>query len=44
MFLNGTRIGLHENGVMAFGFDLTPFIRIAKENVLEVKTDNSWAY
>ena len=44
VFLNGTRIGLHENGVMAFGFDLTPYIRIGKENVLEVKTDNSWAY
>ena len=34
VFLNGTRIGLHENGVMAFGFDLTPYIRIGKENVL----------
>ena len=44
VFLNGTRIGLHENGVMAFGFDLTPYIRIGKENILEVKTDNSWAY
>ena len=44
VFLNGTQIGLHENGVMAFGFDLTPYIRVGKENVLEVKTDNSWAY
>ena len=29
---------------MAFGFDLIPYIRIGKENILEVKTDNSWAY
>ena len=34
VFLNGSRIGLHENGVMAFGFDLTPFLRIGKSNVL----------
>ncbi|MDE6634113.1 MAG: beta-galactosidase, partial [Bacteroidaceae bacterium] len=44
VFLNGNRIGLHENGVMAFGFDLTPFLRIGKSNVLEVRTDNSWSY
>ncbi len=44
VFLNGSRIGLHENGVMAFGFDLTPFLRIGKSNVLEVRTDNSWSY
>ena len=44
VFLNGERIGQHENGVMAFGFDLTPYILIGKENVLEVKTDNSWDY
>ena len=44
VFLNGNRIGLYENGVMAFGFDLTPFLRIGKSNVLEVRTDNSWSY
>lgn len=27
VFLNGEKIGLSENGVMAFGFDLTPYIK-----------------
>ena len=44
IWLNGHRIGLHQNGVMAFGFELTPFIIIGKENRLEVLTDNDWAY
>lgn len=44
VWINGTYIGRHENGVMAFGFDLTPYIRIGKTNTLEVLTDNSWAY
>ncbi len=44
VFLNGHRLGLHQNGVMAFGFELTPFIKAGQENVLEVLTDNDWAY
>ena len=44
VWLNGKRLGLHENGVMAFGFDLTPFLLMGKENRLEVLTDNSWSY
>ena len=44
VFLNGHRLGLHQNGVMAFGFELTPFIKAGEENVLEVLTDNDWAY
>lgn len=44
VWLNGQWIGLHENGVMAFGFDLTPYLRFGEENVLEVLTDNDWAY
>lgn len=44
VWLNGTRIGLHQNGVMAFGFDLTTYIKIGKENKLEVLTDNDWSY
>ena len=44
VWLNGNRLGLHENGVMAFGFDLTPYINIGKVNHLEVLTDNSWSY
>ncbi len=44
VFLNGKRLGLHQNGVMAFGFDLTPYIKIGKDNLLEVRTDNDWGY
>ena len=44
VWLNGHRLGLHQNGVMAFGFELTPYLYIGKENRLEVLTDNDWAY
>lgn len=43
VFVNGQRVGLHENGVMAFGFDLTPFVKKGK-NEIEVRTDNDWRY
>ncbi len=43
-YLNGNRLGLHENGVMAVGFDLTPFVRYEGENVLAVRVDNHWDY
>ena len=43
VFLNGKRVGIHENGVTAFGFDLTPYIKEGK-NLIEVRTDNSWDY
>lgn len=44
VYLNGQKVGMSQNGVMAFGFDLTPYIIIGKENRLEVLTDNDWAY
>ena len=43
VYLNGHHVGFSENGVMAFGFDLTPYIK-AGENVLAVRCDNSWNY
>ena len=43
VFVNGQRVGLHENGVMAFGFDLTPYVKQGK-NEIEVRTDNDWRY
>ncbi|MBO2010098.1 glycoside hydrolase family 2 protein [Hymenobacter negativus] len=44
-WLNGQRLGLHENGVMAVGFDLTPYLKPAPaDNVLAVRTDNDWDY
>lgn len=42
-WLNGKKLGYHENGVMASGFDLTPYIKKG-ENVIAVCVDNSWTY
>ena len=42
-FINGHSLGLSENGVMASGFDLTPYIKDG-ENVIAVRVDNSWVY
>ena len=44
VFLNGQRLGIHENGTMAFGFDLTPYIKFNEDNLIEVRTDNAWNY
>lgn len=43
-YLNGQHLGLHENGVMAVGLDLTPYIDYNKENILAVRIDNNWDY
>ena len=44
-YLNGKFIGRSENGVMAFGFDITRYVRPApRENVLAARIDNSWTY
>jgi beta-galactosidase len=44
-YLNGEFIGRHENGVMAFGFDITDKVKPApQENVLAAKIDNAWNY
>ena len=42
-YLNGQHLGISENGVMACGFDLTPYIKEG-DNVLAVRCDNSWTY
>lgn len=42
-WLNGHKLGLSENGVMACGFDMTPYIKDG-ENVIAVRVDNSWTY
>ena len=43
VWLNGQKVGFSDNGVMAFGFDLTPYIK-GGDNVLAVRCDNSWQY
>ncbi len=43
VFINGQPLGLHENGAMAFGFDLTPYMRKG-DNVISVRVDNDWDY
>ncbi|MFD1875256.1 glycoside hydrolase family 2 protein [Hymenobacter bucti] len=44
-YLNGHALGRHENGVMAVGYDLTPFLNPAgQDNVLAVRTDSDWDY
>jgi hypothetical protein len=44
-YLNGEYIGLSENGVMAFGLDITDVVKFGdEENILAVRIDNSWDY
>lgn len=43
-YINGHHLGLHENGVMAVGYDITPYVKFGKENTLAVRTDNDWSY
>jgi hypothetical protein len=43
-YINGHYVGLHENGAMAVGFDLTPYVKWGAENVVAVRIDNNWDY
>ncbi|GAO29436.1 beta-galactosidase [Geofilum rubicundum JCM 15548] len=44
-YVNGTLVGLHENGVMAVGLNLTSLLKpYPQENVIAVRTDNDWNY
>src|SRR5215211_7072565 len=42
-YLNGKHLGLHENGVTAFGFDITDAVKEG-DNILAARIDNSWDY
>jgi beta-galactosidase len=45
IFLNGKQVGLYENGVTAYGLDITPAVQFGNaENVLAVKVDNRTNY
>jgi hypothetical protein len=43
VYVNGKRAGLHENGVNAFGFEISNHL-VKGDNVIAVRTDNSWDY
>lgn len=44
-YVNGKQIGIHENGVMAVGFDISNLVSFGNvENHIAVKTDNNWKY
>lgn len=44
-YLNGKPIDIHENGIMACGFDISNLVNYGnKENIIAVKIDNSWDY
>lgn len=44
-YLNGVHIGMHENGVTAFGFDVTDLVKFgSEENVVAARIDNDWNY
>lgn len=43
-FLNGRSIGLSENGIMAFGFDISNDVKFGADNVIAARIDNSWDY
>jgi beta-galactosidase len=42
-YLNGKHLGRHENGITAFGFDVTGLL-VPGENVLAARIDNAWDY
>ena len=44
-YVNGKYVGMHENGVMACGLDISDFVHFGgKDNVIAVRIDNSWKY
>lgn len=43
VFVNGQEIGLSENGVMAFGFDIAKALKPG-DNVVAVRVDSDWKY
>jgi len=45
VYLNGVLVGRHEDGVMAFGIDLSKLVKPAPtENLIAVRTDSRWDY
>ena len=44
-YFNGTHIGIHENGVTSFGFDVSDIAKFGdEENVIAARINNDWEY
>ena len=43
-YFNGKHIGIHENGVTAFGFDVTDLVKFDEPNIIAARIDNDWDY
>ncbi|PTN05921.1 DUF4982 domain-containing protein [Mangrovibacterium marinum] len=44
-YVNGVKVGLHENGITAIGLDISDLVKpYPQENVVAVRTDNAWDY
>lgn len=44
-YFNGKHIGIHENGVTSFGFDVTDLVKFGEEeNIVAARIDNDWEY
>ncbi|HEX7846765.1 MAG TPA: glycoside hydrolase family 2 TIM barrel-domain containing protein, partial [Chitinophagaceae bacterium] len=43
-YLNGKYIGMHENGVTSFGFDISDLVSFDGDNVIAVRVNNDWDY
>jgi hypothetical protein len=44
-YLNGKYIGMHENGVTSFGFDISDLVQFGEaENIIAVRINNDWEY
>jgi beta-galactosidase len=44
LYLNGKVIGLYENGITAYGVDVSDVVKFGEANVLAVKVDNRTTY
>ncbi|MFV8271221.1 glycoside hydrolase family 2 protein [Flavobacterium sp. GT2N3] len=45
IYVNGQKAGLHENGVMAFGLDISKIVKpCPEENTVALRIDNDWKY
>lgn len=45
IYVNGKKIGMHENGVMAFGFDISNAVKpFPQANTIALRIDNDWKY